>query len=101
MCCLSMQVSENLPPIEYVDENHFNELFSMLVKGTFFTVQQILPLIPEGGTIILNTSIVTNGNPQFFCIFGCKSGGAIIDQNNCCRMYVKGNQGKRCESRIH
>jgi len=37
----------------------------MLVKGTFFTVQQILPLIPEGGTIILNTSIVTNGNPQF------------------------------------
>ncbi|HSV10290.1 MAG TPA: SDR family oxidoreductase [Hanamia sp.] len=53
-------------PIEYVDENHFDELFSMLVKGTFFTVQQILPLMPEGGTIILNTSIVTEmGIPNF------------------------------------
>src|SRR5690606_32560581 len=28
-------------PIEYVDEVHFDELFNLLVKGTFFTVQQI------------------------------------------------------------
>ena len=31
----------------------------MLVKGSLFTVQQILPLMKEGGAIILNTSIVT------------------------------------------
>jgi NAD(P)-dependent dehydrogenase (short-subunit alcohol dehydrogenase family) len=28
------------------------------VKGLFFTVQKALPLIPEGGSIILNASIV-------------------------------------------
>jgi len=46
-------------PIEMVDEAHFDELFNMLVKGTFFTVQQLLPIISEGGSIILNTSFVT------------------------------------------
>lgn len=46
-------------PIEMVDENHFDELFDMLVKGTFFTTQQLLPMINEGGSIILNTSVVT------------------------------------------
>jgi NAD(P)-dependent dehydrogenase (short-subunit alcohol dehydrogenase family) len=46
-------------PIEMVDEAHFDELFNMLVKGTFFTVQQLLPIINEGGSIILNTSFVT------------------------------------------
>lgn len=46
-------------PIEQIDEAHFDELFDVLVKGTLFTVQQILPLMKEGGSIILNTSIVT------------------------------------------
>ncbi|SHF10386.1 NAD(P)-dependent dehydrogenase, short-chain alcohol dehydrogenase family [Fodinibius roseus] len=46
-------------PVEAVTEEHFDELFNVLVKGTFFTVQQVLPLIKEGGAIILNTSVVT------------------------------------------
>lgn len=46
-------------PIEMVNEEQFDELFDMLVKGTFFTVQQLLPIINEGGSIILNTSVVT------------------------------------------
>src|SRR5690606_33847396 len=45
--------------IEDADEAHFDELFNMLVKGTFFTVQQTLPLMKEGGAIVLNTSVVT------------------------------------------
>ncbi|MFB6455402.1 SDR family oxidoreductase [Chitinophaga sp. Hz27] len=46
-------------PLELIDESHFNEQFDVIVKGTLFTVQQILPLMKEGGSIILNTSIVT------------------------------------------
>jgi NAD(P)-dependent dehydrogenase (short-subunit alcohol dehydrogenase family) len=46
-------------PIELVEEANFDELFNVLVKGAFFTVQQLLPLINEGGSIILNTSVVT------------------------------------------
>lgn len=39
-------------PIELVDEAHFDELFNMLVKGTFFTVQQMLPIMNAGGSKI-------------------------------------------------
>lgn len=46
-------------PLEFVDESHFDELFNTLVKGTFFTVQQILPLMKNGSAIVLNTSVVT------------------------------------------
>jgi NAD(P)-dependent dehydrogenase (short-subunit alcohol dehydrogenase family) len=46
-------------PIEYVDVAHFDEQFNILVKGSYFTVQQLLPLLKPGATIILNTSVVT------------------------------------------
>jgi NAD(P)-dependent dehydrogenase (short-subunit alcohol dehydrogenase family) len=41
----------------------------MLVKGTFFTVQQLLPIINEGGSIILNTSFVTGFGIANFSIY--------------------------------
>jgi NAD(P)-dependent dehydrogenase (short-subunit alcohol dehydrogenase family) len=43
--------------IEAVDEAFFDEQFDTNVKGSFFTVQQLLPLMGEGGSIVLNTSI--------------------------------------------
>ena len=46
-------------PVELVTEAMFDELFNVLAKGTFFTVQALLPLINEGGSIIFNTSIVS------------------------------------------
>jgi NAD(P)-dependent dehydrogenase (short-subunit alcohol dehydrogenase family) len=46
-------------PIEMIDENHYNEQFDTLVKGTLFTVQAVAPLLNEGGNIVLNTSVVT------------------------------------------
>lgn len=38
----------------------FNNTFDTNVKGMFFTVQALLPLIKNGGRIILNASIVAN-----------------------------------------
>jgi len=45
-------------PIEQVDEAHFDEQFLVNVKGLYFTVQQLLPLMNAGGSIILNASVV-------------------------------------------
>src|SRR5258708_2065907 len=56
-------------PLETADEAQFDELFDMLVKGTFFTVQQILPMMTSGGAIILNTSFVTEFGIQNFSIY--------------------------------
>jgi NAD(P)-dependent dehydrogenase (short-subunit alcohol dehydrogenase family) len=44
-------------PIEAVTEEHYDELFNTNVKGAYFTIQELLPLINDGGSIILNTSI--------------------------------------------
>ena len=56
-------------PIEYADEAHFDELFNMLVKGTFFTVQQTLPLMKNGSSIVLNTSVVTEMAIENFSVY--------------------------------
>jgi len=56
-------------PIENVDEAHFDELFNLLVKGTFFTAQQILPLMQEGSAVIFNTSVVTEIGTANFSVY--------------------------------
>lgn len=44
-------------PIEAVTEEHYDEQFNINVKGAYFTIQELLPLFNDGGSIILNTSI--------------------------------------------
>ncbi|MFI2744535.1 SDR family oxidoreductase [Zhouia sp. PK063] len=62
--------------IEEIDEAHYDELFNVMVKGTIFTVQSILPLMNEGSSIILNTSIVTEIGMQGASVYSaCK--GAV------------------------
>lgn len=46
-----------LAPIEAVTEADFDEQFNINVKGAYFTIQQLLPIINEGGSILLNGSI--------------------------------------------
>jgi NAD(P)-dependent dehydrogenase (short-subunit alcohol dehydrogenase family) len=61
-------------PIEYVDENQFDELFNVLVRGAFFTVQQMLPLMKEGSSVIFNTSVATEvAMPNFSIYSAAKS----------------------------
>lgn len=47
-------------PVEAVTEEHFDEQFNTNVKGAFFTIQELLPLVKEGGSIILNTSVAAH-----------------------------------------
>ncbi|SFL85899.1 SDR family oxidoreductase [Methylorubrum salsuginis] len=55
-----------LGPFEQVKEEDFDYTFDTNAKGTFFTVQRLLPLIPNGGSVILNTSIAgSKGLPDF------------------------------------
>ena len=53
-----------LAPVGEITEEQFDRIFDINVKGLLFTVQKALPLIPVGGAIILNASIVASkGNP--------------------------------------
>src|SRR5213080_1937870 len=49
-----------------VTEEHFDKLFNINVKGTLFTVQKALPLLNDGGSIILTGSVGSvKGTPAF------------------------------------
>lgn len=44
-------------PLESVDEELWDQTFNINVKGAYFTIQALLPLLNEGAAIILNGSI--------------------------------------------
>jgi NAD(P)-dependent dehydrogenase (short-subunit alcohol dehydrogenase family) len=46
-------------PLGTITEEEFDQTFNINVKGVLFTVQKALPLIPDGGAVILNASIVS------------------------------------------
>jgi NAD(P)-dependent dehydrogenase (short-subunit alcohol dehydrogenase family) len=46
-------------PIGRVTEEIFDKTFNLNVRGTLFTVQKALPLLRDGGSIIMNGSIVS------------------------------------------
>ena len=53
-------------PLGSITEDHFDRTFATNVKGTLFTVQKALPLIRDGGSIILTGSTAaTRGTPAF------------------------------------
>ena len=45
-------------PLGAITEDFFDSIFNINVKGVLFTVQKSLPLLRDGGSIILNASIV-------------------------------------------
>ncbi len=45
-------------PLGQIAEDFYQSMFDINVKGVLFTVQKCLPLMPEGGAIILTSSIV-------------------------------------------
>ncbi|WP_428662045.1 SDR family NAD(P)-dependent oxidoreductase [Reyranella sp.] len=55
-----------LAPLGSITEEHFDTIFTANVRGTLFTVQKALPLMKDGGSIILTGSTTgTTGTPAF------------------------------------
>jgi NAD(P)-dependent dehydrogenase (short-subunit alcohol dehydrogenase family) len=48
-----------LVPLAEITESHMDWIFGVNLKGTVFTVQKGLPLLRDGGTIVLNASMVS------------------------------------------
>jgi len=47
-------------PLGKITEDFYDSIFNINVKGLLFTVQKALPLLRDGGSIILNASIVAS-----------------------------------------
>ena len=55
-----------LLPLGAITEEHFDKTFDLNVKGLLFTVQKALPLLRDGGSIVLNASMAgSKGMPAF------------------------------------
>src|ERR1700689_3466955 len=56
-------------PLGSITEEHFDKTFNVNVKGLLFTVQKALPLLVDGGAIILNASIVSSKGFHAFSVY--------------------------------
>ncbi|MBT0665292.1 SDR family oxidoreductase [Geobacter pelophilus] len=61
-------------PFELVAENIFDEMVAVNIKGIFFTIQKALPLLANGSSVIITTSITNQmGSPNFSVYGACKA----------------------------
>ena len=56
-------------PFPNVSEEHFDKLFNINVKGALFTVQKGLPLLNDGGSIILTGSVASVKGTAAFGVY--------------------------------
>ncbi|WP_286745333.1 MULTISPECIES: SDR family oxidoreductase [Roseivirga] len=61
-------------PIEQVDEAFFDAHFNTNVKGLFFTIKKLLPLMNNGGTIVLNASAVIHKGFENSSVYSATKG---------------------------
>ena len=57
-------------PLGEITEEHFDKLFDINVKGTLVTVQRALPLLKDGGSIIVNGSVASVKGTAAFGVYG-------------------------------
>lgn len=61
-------------PFEHVTEERFDEVCATNFKGAFFTIQKALPLLAEGASVIVTTSVSNQrGAPNFSVYAACKA----------------------------
>ena len=57
-------------PFGKISEAHFDKLFNINVKGVLFTVQKGLPLLKDGGSIIITGSVAGSKGTPAFGVYG-------------------------------
>jgi len=61
-------------PTAQVTPEHFDKTFNVNARGTFFTVQKALPLLRNGGSIVLvGSGVHTKGFPFYVTYAGTKA----------------------------
>lgn len=59
-----------IAPLKEVTEKNFDKIFNINVKGTLFTVQKALPLLNDGGSIILMGSVASAKGTPGWSVYG-------------------------------
>ena len=52
-------IGKYITPVEQTTEAVYDEIMDINFKGAFFTAQKALPLLKDGGAVVINTSVVS------------------------------------------
>ena len=78
-------------PFEQVSEDAFDFTVNTNLKGTFFTVQKLVTLMPAGGSVILNTSVAgSKGVPGFIVYSATKAAIRSLARSLTAELSAKG-----------
>lgn len=78
-------------PVGEITEEHYERTFSTNVKGTVFTVQKALPLLRNGGSVVLiGSTAATTGTPAFSIYSASKSAIRSFARNWILDLAVRG-----------
>jgi NAD(P)-dependent dehydrogenase (short-subunit alcohol dehydrogenase family) len=80
-----------LAPLGAITEEHFDKTFNINVKGLLFTVQKALPLLQDGGSIILNASIVASKGLEAQSVYSATK-AAVRSFARCWTVDLKGRK---------
>jgi NAD(P)-dependent dehydrogenase (short-subunit alcohol dehydrogenase family) len=64
-------------PIEAVDESDFDDHFNTNVKGQYFTLQKMLPLLKNGASIVFNSAIGTRKGLPNWSVYTATKGALL------------------------
>ena len=65
-------------PLEAMTEELYDSILDINLKGAYFTIQKALPLLAEGASIILNTSIAAHiGTPLGTAVYSASKAGLL------------------------
>jgi NAD(P)-dependent dehydrogenase (short-subunit alcohol dehydrogenase family) len=79
--------------LEQVTEEHYEETFGVNVRGTLFTVQKALPLLNDGASVILNSSVRADDGVAAFGTYAA-SKAAIRSFALGANLYVDGGENQ-------
>lgn len=63
-----------LAPFEAVDEAFYDEHLDVNVKGVVFTLQKLLPLMTNGASVVVNTSVADQRGAKLMSIYSATKG---------------------------
>jgi len=64
-------------PFNQTSEDLFDNNLNVNFKGVFFTVQGLLPLIPDGGSILLNSTILVHSGLETTSAYSASKGAVL------------------------
>ena len=64
-------------------ETEFSKIFDINVKGVFFTVQTLLPLLKDGAAVILTASIVANKGMENLSLYNASKAAVRSFARSC------------------